>query len=64
MLEHHGATRRRLESIESWILRVIFAALVAFGLFTMVILGAPLRTFLLAIPAVAIYFLLRRRASH
>lgn len=63
MLEHHGATRRKLESIESWILRIILVSLVACGIFTMIILGAPLRTLWLAIPAVAVYFLLHRRVN-
>lgn len=57
---HHGATRRKLESIETWMLRGILIALLLAGLYTMLIIGAPLRTLWLAIPAVAVYLLLRR----
>ncbi|MBL8879886.1 MAG: hypothetical protein JNG88_12270 [Phycisphaerales bacterium] len=60
---HHGSTRRKLESFESWILRGILVALVMAGLFTMLILGAPLRTLWLAIPAAAVFLLLRRSAN-
>lgn len=55
-----AATRRKFESIETWVLRIMLGALLLAGVFTLFIIGAPLRTLWLAIPAVVVYLLLRR----